>query len=252
MVDQEFVYVACFTTPFKVSSIVPRGDIAMKISRLGKPAQSNSSAIAVIECSVRVSPTLARLIRKSAEKELNGASAKDALLTAAGVQPGEIATLQKELQQASEETKRWREKAAHERGQLEQSKIAIAKRDNERAVLLDDLSKAIASLKAAQQQIVTFEARIAELTSTLESRNQELAWSLSLSGLSDSATAVVKTLRDRLARGDMQIAGDAADGVHAVIANLDRPEMRSLSAMITRRTWRVHVIRWLLRIRARS
>ena len=41
----------------------------MALSRLGKPGQSNSSAIALIECSVRVSPTLARLIRKSAEKE---------------------------------------------------------------------------------------------------------------------------------------------------------------------------------------
>ena len=77
----------------------------MALSRLGKPGQSNSSAIALIECSVRVSPTLARLIRKSAEKEMSGASAKDALLTAAGVQPGEVATLQRELQQASEESK---------------------------------------------------------------------------------------------------------------------------------------------------
>ena len=224
----------------------------MTLSRPGKPTQSSSSTIALIECSVKVSPTLARLIRKSADKEMSGASAKDALLTAAGVQPGEVATLQRELQQASEESKRWREKAAREHGQLEQSKIATAKRDNERAVLLDDLSKAIASLKAAQQQILTFEARITELTSTLESRNQQLACSLSLSGLSDCAAAVVKTLRDRLARGDIQIAVDAAGGIHAVIANLDRPEMRSLSDMITRRTWRVHVIRWLLRIRARS
>jgi hypothetical protein len=141
--------------------------------------------------------------------------------------------------------------SSHEHGQLEQSKIATAKRDNERAVLLDDLSKAIASLKAAQQQIVTFEARIAELTSTLESRNQRLARSLSLSGLSDCAAAAVKTLRDRLARGDIQIAVDAAGGVHAVIANLDRPEMRTLSEMLTHRAWRVHVIRWLLRLRAR-
>jgi hypothetical protein len=65
-----------------------------------------------------------RLIRKSAEKEMSGASAKDALLTAAGVQPGEVATLQRELQQAFEESKRWREEAAREHGQLEQSKIA--------------------------------------------------------------------------------------------------------------------------------
>src|SRR5690349_3033203 len=130
-------------------------------------AQSNSSALSLIECSVRVSPSLARLIRKSAEKEMSGFSAKDALLTAAGVQPNEIPILQRELQQASEESKRLHEKAARQHDQLEQSKIAIVKRDNERAILLDDLSRTTASLKGAQQQILALEARIAELTTTL-------------------------------------------------------------------------------------
>ena len=100
----------------------------MTPSRPGKAARSSSSAVALVECSVRVSPTLARLIRKSAEKEVSGTSAKDALLTAAGVQPGEVATLQRELQQAFEESRQWREKAAREHGQLEQSKIATAER----------------------------------------------------------------------------------------------------------------------------
>ena len=154
--------------------------------------------------------------------------------------------MQRKLQQASEESTRWREKAARDHGQLEQSRIATTKCDNERAVLLDDLSKATASLKGAQQQILTLEARIAELTATLESRNKQLAYSLSLFGLSDCAAAAVKALRDRLARGD------AAGDVEAMIANLDRPEMRNLSEMLTRRAWRVHFIRWLLRIRARS
>ena len=99
----------------------------MALNRLGKSAQSNSSALALTECSVRVSPTLARLIRKSAEKEMGGASAKDALLMAAGVQPGEVATLQRELQRGCEETKNWREKAAQERGQCELAKLALAK-----------------------------------------------------------------------------------------------------------------------------
>ena len=229
-----------------------RGDTAMTLSRPGKPAQSSSSAIALIECSVRVSPTLARLIRKSAEKEMSGVSAKDALLTAAGVQPGEVATLQRELQQASEESKRWREKAAREHDQLEQSKIATAKRDNEMAVFLDDIRKATASVKGAQQQILALEARIAELTTTLESRNKQLASSLSLSGLDDCAAAAVKALRDRLTRGDIQFGVDAAGDVEAMIVNRDRPEMRTLSEMLTRRPWRVHIIRWLLRIRARS
>ena len=220
----------------------------MALNRFGKSAQSNSSALSLVECSVRVSPTLARLIRKSAEKEMSGASASDALLTAAGVKPGEIASLQRELQRASDESKEWREKAAQERSQHELLKTAIAKCDDERAVLLGNLSKATASLKVAQQQTITFEARIAELTTTLESRNQQLAYSLSLSGLTDCAAAAVKSFRDRLAIGDIAI--DSVGSVDAMIANLDRPEMRALSEMLRRRSRRVHVIRWLLRLRA--
>src|SRR5690242_18887094 len=136
---------------------------------------------------------------------MSGASAKDALLMAAGVQPGQVATLQRQLHLASEESRQWREKAAQE---LELSKTTVAERDKERVGLLEDLSKAIASLEAAQQQILTFETRIAELTTTIEVRNQQLAHSLSLSGLSDSAAAAVNRLRDRMASGD--IAVDAA------------------------------------------
>ena len=225
----------------------------MTSSRPDKAARSSSSAVALVECSVRVSPTLARLIRKSAEKEVSGTSAKDALLTAAGVQPGEVATLQRELQRASEESRQWREKAAREHGQLEQSKIAAAKWDNEKAVLRGDLRKVTESLKGAQDQILTsFEARIAELTTSLESRNKQLACSLSLSGLGDCAAAAIKALRDRLANGETQFSGDTTGDVKAMIANLERPEMRTLSKMLTRRAWRIHAIRWLLRVRAAS
>jgi len=114
----------------------------MTSNRPDKPARYSSSTVALVECNVRVSPTLARLIRKSAEKEASGASATDALLTAAGIQPGAVATLHKKLEQASEEAKQWREKAAREHGQLEQSKTAAAERDKERALLRGDLRKA--------------------------------------------------------------------------------------------------------------
>ena len=95
-------------------------------------------------------------------------------------------------------------------------------------------------------------ARIAELTTTLESRNKQLACSLSLSGLGDCAAAAIKALRDRLAKGEIQFSGDTAGDVEAMIANLERPEMRTLSKMLTRRAWRIHAIRWLLRVRAAS
>jgi hypothetical protein len=199
-----------------------------------------------------VSPTLARLIRKSAEKEVSGTSAKDALLTAAGVQPGEVATLQRELQRASEESRQWREKAAREHGQLERSKIAAAKWDNEKAVLRGDLRKTTDSLKGAQQQILTLEARIAELTTTLESRGKQLMHSLSISGLDDCAAAAIRALRDGLAQGDIRFASGTVGEVEAMIANLGRPEMLTLSSMLTRRAWRIHIIRWLLRFRVGS
>ena len=224
----------------------------MKSSRLGKPVQSSSSAIAVIECSVRVSPTLARLIRKSAEKEASGASATDALLTAAGIRPGEVATLHKELEQVSEVANQWREKAAREHGQLEQSKSAAAERDKERAVLRGDLRKTTDSLKGAQQQILTLEARIAELTTTLESWGKQLMHSLSIFGLDDCAAAAIRALRDRLAQGDIRFASDTVSEVETMIANLGRPEMRTLSNLLTRRAWRIHIIRWLLRFRVGS
>jgi hypothetical protein len=222
----------------------------MTSSRPDKPGRYSSSAVALVECSVRVSSTLARLIRKSAEKEASGASATDALLTAAGIQPSEIATLHKKLEQVSEEAKQWREKAAREHGQLEQSKTAAAERDKERVLLRDDLRKTTDSLKGAQQQILTLEAQIAELTTILKNRDNQLASSLSVSGLGDGAAAAIRALRDRLAQGDISFASGTVGEVEAMIANLGRPEMRTLSNMLTRRPWRIHLIRWLLRVRA--
>ena len=221
-------------------------------SRPDKPARYSSSAVSLVECSVRVSPTLARLIRKSAEKEASGASATDALLTAAGIRPGEVATLHKELEQVSEVANQWREKAAREHGQLEQSKSAAAERDKERAVLRGDLRTTTDSLKGAQQQILTLEARIAELTTTLESRGKQLMHSLSISGLDDCAAAAIRALRDRLAQGDIRFASDTVSEVETLIANLGRPEIRTLSNLLTRRAWRIHIIRWLLRFRVGS
>jgi IS30 family transposase len=82
--------------------------------------------------------------------------------------------------------------------------------------------------------------------------NKQLACSLSLAGLGDCAAAAIKALRDRLAKGEIQFSGDTAGDVEAMIANLERPEMLTLSKMLTRRAWRIHAIRWLLRVRGAS
>jgi chromosome segregation ATPase len=213
-----------------------------------KSVRSRSSAVALIECSIRVSPTLARLIRKTAEKEASGASAIDALLTAAGIQPGEVTTLRTNLEQISKEAKEWREQAARGHGRLEQSRTAAAEREK---ALRNDLGKATDSLKRAQQQIYALEARIAELSATLASRDRQLAFSLSLFDLDDEAAAALKTLRALLVHGDIQFANDTVAEVEALIGNLDRPEMRNLSKMLTRPGWRLQIIRRLMRLPAR-
>ncbi len=220
--------------------------------RPGKPTRYGISATALVECSVRVSPTLARLIRKSAEKEASNASATNALLMAVGIQPGEIASLRNALERASEESKQWREKAAREHDQVEKSKVAAADWDKERALIRGDLRKATDSLKLAQQRTLTLEARIAELATTLENRDTQISCSLSLSGLSDSSVAAVRALRDHLVQGSISFASGTVGDVEAMIANIGRPEICALSKALTRRDWRTNIVRWLLRIRTAS
>ena len=55
--------------------------------------QEPKLATSLIECAVRVSPTLARLIRKCAVTEAGGASPHDALLASAGIRGGEVEEL---------------------------------------------------------------------------------------------------------------------------------------------------------------
>ena len=209
-------------------------------------------AVAQVECSVRVSPTLARLIRKSAEQEANGSSAIDALSAVAGVQPGELVALNKQLQQASKEAMQWRDKFVLKRRELEELRIATASRENETR---GELRETTVSLEAARQETRTLvaelaelEARIGDLVTAVEHQKGQLAHSLSLCGLDDVATAAVNALRNRIARGD--IGFDNTIEAEAMIANLGRPEMRKLNILLNHPTRRISLLRWLLGVRA--
>ena len=225
----------------------------MTSGRTEKRIQQSSSAVALVDCSVRVSPALARLIRKSAEQEAKGASALDALSIAAGMRPSDLAAANSQIQLASKEAMEWREKLTAEHKRHEQLKTAMAATENEKASLRRELGKATDLVKAQLQQISIFEAkvaalekRIAELATTLEDRDRQLAHSFLLAGLDNVAIASIKALRDRLARGEIQFTSHSE--AEAMIANFGRPEMRSLNKMLTRHARGVSVIRWLLRI----
>jgi DNA repair exonuclease SbcCD ATPase subunit len=217
----------------------------MAPNRSGRSARPSSSAVALVECSIRVSPGLARLIRKSAEKEASGTSAVDALLTTAGIQAGEITSLRKELEQSAKEAMEWREQAAREHVQLEHAEAAVDERDK---TFHRDLRKATDSFNEAKQLIHMLEARIAELSAALQSRDKQLDYSVSLFGLSEGAAAAMKALRARLVQDKLRPTSDTSDEAQDMIANFDRPELRNLNKMLRRPGWRLHAIRWLLQV----
>ncbi len=194
------------------------GNTAMPSRESNTTTRYNPTAVTLVECSVKVSSTLARLIRKSAEKEASGTSASDALLSAVGIKPGEVAALKKRLDVVSAEADRGREKATHEHNQLQQIKTEVAKLDHDRTVLRSELRASNDALKQAQQQILGFEAKIAELNATLQSRDEQLTSSLSVCGLADRAVGAVRTLRDRLTRDEMRSANDTIGDIEALIA----------------------------------
>src|SRR5947209_160621 len=121
-------------------------------SKPSRPTQTGSAATQLVECTVRVSPALARIMRKIAEREASGVSAVDALREAVGLQPGELESLRKRLELASDEAKQWREKAEHKLAQIEDLKGAGAERNKETAQLRAELRKASDAQQHAAQQ----------------------------------------------------------------------------------------------------
>ena len=215
-------------------------------SRPFRPAQTGSAATQLVECTVRVSPALARIVRKIAEREASGVSTIDALLDAVGLQRGELESLRKKLELVSGEAKQWREKAEHEHAQIEHLKGAAADRNKETAQLRAELRKASEAQQNAAQQSAAERAQIENLTALLGDRDMQLASSLSLLGLNDDAVLAVTALRDRLANGEMRLC-ETADETKSLIANMDRLEMRSLSQLLEQRGWQLHILRWFLR-----
>src|SRR5437868_14884254 len=91
------------------------------MQRRNKPPQTNfNPALSLVECSVRASPTLARLMRKCAALEAGGTSAHDALLASAGFQAGEIEALRTRAKQSEEDLKQAREREAQLQRALDQ------------------------------------------------------------------------------------------------------------------------------------
>jgi septal ring factor EnvC (AmiA/AmiB activator) len=208
-----------------------------------RPAQS-AAAVSLVECSVRVSSTLARSIRKIAEQERQGLSASDSVFKAAGIQPGEIESLRKQVQRAHEEARELREKAVRDHRHLDELRTMLAQQEKQKAAVASQLGETTDLLQRTRQEMLALEARLENLTIALDQQEKQLAHSLSVSELDETSAAATKFFRDLLAEGSLEFTG-VGEG-EAMISNLGRPEMRNLSRILSRRTPRIRIIRWLL------
>jgi hypothetical protein len=217
-----------------------------------KPKQTHDPALSLVECSVRVSPTLARLMRKCATLEAGGTSAHDALLASAGFQAGEIEALRARAKQSEEELKQARAREAQLQSALDQTKTTIAQRDKELKDIRKILNKTAETEKGSRQSIEAFNRQITELQLAIAAYDEKLTRTISTDGLGEPALAVLSIFRDRLAGGEgvreaaLGTAGYSPPDVEAAIAKQDRHEMRAFEALLARSSWRQRLVLRLL------
>jgi len=214
--------------------------------------QEPKSPTSLVECAVRVSPTLARLIRKCAVTEAGGASPHDALLASAGIRAGEVEELRDQAKHLAQELWQAQESGARLQDTLDMTKAVVAQRDQEQVAMRRQLQNAGEIEKEIRQTATVVERQIAELQKTIASHEVDLSRSISINGLDERTTRALMTFKDRLSRGEdlktaaLGIAGYQLPQVEAAMAKQDRDEMRALDALLMRPTWRRRVVLWLL------
>jgi hypothetical protein len=215
-------------------------------------------ALSLVECSVRASPTLARLMRKCATLEAGGTSAHDALLASAGFRVGEIEALRAQAKQSDEELEQAQEREVQLQRTLDQAMATIEQRDKELKDIRRVLNKTAESQKGSHQSIETFKKQVTELQLTIAAHEGKLARTISTAGLGEPALSALGIFRDRLARGEgmreaaLGTAGYSSLDLEATVAKQDRHEMHAFEAVLARSSWRRRLVRWLLRVNSRD
>jgi hypothetical protein len=223
------------------------------MERRNKPTQAHlDPALSLVECGVRVSPTLARLMRKCAILEAGGTSAHDALLASAGIRAGEIETLRDQTKRLEEAMEQALEREAELQHALDQSMTAVALRDKELKDIRKILKKTAEMEKGDRQSVEAFGRQVTELQTTIAAYGENLARTISTDGLNEDALATLSIFKDRLACGAgiaeaaLGAAGYNRLDVAAALAKQDRHEMRAFEALLARPSWRRRLMLWLL------
>lgn len=201
---------------------------------------------------MRVSPILARLIRKSATAESEGASPLDALLTPIGSRAGEVEHLREQIKQLADELGIANASVARLRQDVDASRTDLANCVQQRIELERRLKTANAFDEKHRAKIADAEVRLADCEKTIAHQQVALNQSISIEGLDESATFAIKTLKSKLSHGDevrsaaLAVSGYDPPQVEAAIAFRDRDEVRAFESLLTRPTWRHRVVLWLL------
>lgn len=206
---------------------------------LGLNNRAGETTVTLVKCVVSVSPVLARLISKSAAKESTGLAPVDALLTAAGIQPGELSSLRSTVSRLSDDADRLRSQANAARDQHTQSNTATQRLQQELHVMADMLG-------VAEQQAQSLAKRNVELERALHDRDARLADSLGVEGLDADGRSAMVAVRDVLRRGTPGVVDMPAAELGILISSLPHPEIRALNTMVAGGGWRLRLVRWLL------
>ena len=215
--------------------------------------QQSKSAISLVDCTVRVSPTLARLIRKCAATEAGGASPHDALLASAGGRVGEIEALRDQNGRCAEELSHAQEHAAQLQRALDHAQGIIARHDKVLDDLRREVRKAAETDKGSRDAISALKDRVGELQMKVSNYEVHLKDYLATDGLDEAAVMALKALSDGLRRGEnieamvLSIAGYSLGDIEAAMSKQDRAEIRAFETLLARPTWRRRVVLWLLR-----
>jgi hypothetical protein len=187
--------------------------------------QVSKSAISLVDCTVRVSSTLARLIRKCATTEAGGASA--------GVRAGEIEALRDQKGQCAEELSHAQEPAAQLQRALDHAQGIIAQHDKELDDLRREIREAAETDKGSRNLITALKGRVGELQMNVANHEVHLMDSIATDGLDEAAVMALKALRDGLRRGEniktmvLGIAGYSLGDIEAAMSKHDRAEIRA-------------------------
>ena len=172
-------------------------------------------------------------------------TARDALVAATGIPPGEIDNLRKDLAKTSVEREELQRRGLHGADEIRLLKTALAEHVGELAAQGKELGRSREALGAAERELAELRSKIAELSATLEGRDKELAKSLSLSGLDENAAQTLRLIGKRMKDGGVRFATEP-NGSGAMVVAEDGAELRSLIGMLKRRDWRLALIRWIL------